>query len=400
MADRPSLMLHGNFRDSTSFAIINHHLSAGLRRLGYNVTEVPFSGAALLAADVPAPEIYLFHGYPHDLRSAPGRRNVFMFVCEYRELEARNRDLVDRVNRYFDMLIVPSRFVERVVRKSGIRVPVRLCPHAADLHEFHPAAPPVQLSTRKSFRFLNVGGAIDRKGFDVLLRAYVDEFSAQDDVSLLIKVRRYELDLAWAERVLAGARLDRKNSPEVIYIHEDSASVAGYYTACDVGVFPHRGEGFGMPILECLASGRSVIVTRGTGPMDFCSRANSTFVRARRSVSRGRHWLEPDLADLRRAMRHAYETRRPRGSQADKVRATVSGWTWDSAVCVLDAHLRECRERRTRPRSLPHPSPAVVYSFAQRGLTSWKRIVMNIDRYLNSRYPVYQGISSATLRKL
>ena len=386
-------MLHGNFQDSSSFAIVNHHLSAGLERLGYNVTEVPFSGPALSLVDLPAPDIYLFHGFPHDIRSAPGRLNVFLFVCEYRRLEARQRDLIERVNRYFDMLIVPSRFVARVVRQSGVTVPVRICPHAADPNEFHPAAPAAPLSTRGSFRFLNVGGAIDRKGFDVLLRAYVDEFSAQDDVSLVIKVRRYELELAWAEQVLARARLHRTDAPEVIYIHEDSAAVAGYYTACDVGVFPHRGEGFGMPILECLSSGRRVIVTRGSGPMDFCTRDNSTFVRARRTVSRGRHWLEPDLADLRRTMRRAYETRIPRGSQAEEVRATVSGWTWDSAVCALDTHLRECRERRPRRRSLPHPSPAVVYSFAQRGFTSWKRFVLNIDRYLNARYPVYQGIS-------
>ena len=94
MRDRPSLLLHGNFRDSTSFAIVNHHLSAGLKRLGYGVTEMPFGGPAPLVKDVPPPDIYLFHGFPHDIHSAPGRLNVFLFVCEYHRLEARFSELV------------------------------------------------------------------------------------------------------------------------------------------------------------------------------------------------------------------------------------------------------------------------------------------------------------------
>jgi hypothetical protein len=39
----------------------------------------------------------------------------------------------------------------------------------------------------KAFRFLYVGGTIGRKGFDVLLRAYEAEFTAADDVTLVVK---------------------------------------------------------------------------------------------------------------------------------------------------------------------------------------------------------------------
>jgi glycosyltransferase involved in cell wall biosynthesis len=394
MPDGPSLLLHGNFRDSSSFAIVNSHLSAGLRRKGYAVTEVPFSASAPPIEDLPAPDIYLFNGFPHDIRSAPGKLNVYVFVCEYRRLESRYRALADRVNRYFDLAVVPSSFVARAVKQSGIRVPVRICPHGADPREFHPGVPPERLSTRKNFRFLNVGGAGVRKGFDVLVRAYVSEFSALDDVSLVIKVRAYRWEQDWADRVLQRARLERRDAPDIIYIYENSASVAGYYSACDVGVFPHRGEGFGIPILECLASGRRVIVTRGTGPMDFCTRANATFVPARRAISRGRQWLEPDVAALRRAMRSAYENRVPRGFQAEEVRASVSAWTWDAAVSALDSDFRECLAQPRQPIPRRSPAPVVVYSFAERGLTSWKRCVRNIDRYLNQRYPGYQSVSA------
>jgi len=386
--------LHGNFRDSTSFAIVNHHLADGLSRKGYVVTEAPLTGAASPIGDVPPPDIYLFQGFPYDALCAPGRLNVISFVCEYRRLEAHYGDLVGRVNRYFDLVLVPSSFVSRVVREAGIHVPILICPHGVDLREFRPDTPPELLSTRKSFRFLNLGGATGRKGFDVLVRAYCDEFSALDDVSLVIKVRRYELEMRWAERVLQGVNLDRAEAPEVIYIHKDAASVAGYFSACDVGVFPHRGEGFGMPILECLASGRRVIVTRGTGPMDFCSPQNAIFVSARPAVSRGRAWLEPDIVGLRRAMRDVYEKRAPRGSQSQEIRASVSALTWDAAVSALDGHIRERLARRPKRRPRSSGTPVVVYSFAERGLTSWKRCVRNIDRCLKDRYLGYQGVSA------
>src|SRR6185295_15420399 len=96
---------------------------------------------------------------------------------------------------------------------------------------------------------------------------------------------------------------------EVLWIHAETRSLAPYFAAANVGVFPHRGEGFGLPILECIASGRPVIATRGTGPDAFCNRSNSWPIRTRRVRRNGRVELEPDWNHLRALLRAAYEGR-------------------------------------------------------------------------------------------
>ena len=47
--------------------------------------------------------------------------------------------------------------------------------------------PPLPLQTDKSFKFLFVGGTIWRKGIDLLLKAYLLAFRANDDVCLVLK---------------------------------------------------------------------------------------------------------------------------------------------------------------------------------------------------------------------
>jgi len=387
MSEPNTIFLQGNTDDSTSFAILNHHLAEGLRARGYHVTVFPNSPAADFRYPIDRPDIYIFQGFGFDAVSAPGRLNVFLFTYEYPRLERRFQELVGRLNHYFDLVAVPSEFVREVCRRNGVAVPIMVCPHGVDGTEFWPGAKPVRLPTRKNFRFVNLGGFTDRKGTDVLLRAYLAEFRAEEDVCLVIKVRGYELERPWAERVLARSARERRGAAEVLLYDEDVPSVAGYYTAADVGVFPHRGEGFGLPILECLACGRPVIVTKGTGHMDFCTAGNAQFVRATRKVSRGRDMLEPDIAHLRRLMREAFERGKPSAQARETTSLSVRSFTWDRWVDLLDAGLRRGWDERMR-RSVARPagSRKVVFSFYSRGSSGLHKCVSKVDRYLQKHY--------------
>src|SRR5437660_673599 len=60
-------------------------------------------------------------------------------------------------------------------------------PGGIDTDVYHPDVEPLTLGGR-GFRFLSVFDWSLRKGWDVLLRAYLEEFDADEDVTLLIKV--------------------------------------------------------------------------------------------------------------------------------------------------------------------------------------------------------------------
>jgi glycosyltransferase involved in cell wall biosynthesis len=377
MAPRRTLLLNGPTTGLSSFAIVNRRLAAGLTLAGYDV----WRGDVPSLADIPGlPDVCLTNGHPYDVLNAPGRVNVFQLSYDYARFTRTDRSLKDAIDARFDLCAVPSRFVRDACRASGVERPVVVCPHGVDLDEFHPGAAPAALPTRKRFRFVYVGGATERKGVDVLLEAFAAEFSADDDVALVLKTFSYEHLLSWfaAVRERVGDR-----GPEIVHVHGDEPSIAGYFTAADVGVFPFRGEAFALPILECLATGTPVIVTRGGGPADYCTPENAELIRARRLTSDGKRHLEPDVAHLRQLMRGAYE-RRDRARNPDRIHRSIARFTWERAVATLVEAIETCRDRkRSRARSLGTP---VVHAYGHVGRTSWKKVAAHVDAALHARF--------------
>jgi glycosyltransferase involved in cell wall biosynthesis len=338
---RPSLMLRGNFHRPSGFAWINRRLAPGLAARGFDVATIPLDGEPESAPPDALPDVYLFHGDPYDFRHAPGYVNACFLHWEYLQLpEAWVRE----IGRRFDLVVAPSRHSREVYARSGIDLPMPLCPPAVDPAEFHPDAPPWPAPTEKSFRFVHLGGAHRRRGTDVLLDAYAAEFSSADDVALILKAFHYEHHRAWLLEQLAA--LARPGAPEVVYVHETLPSAAPVFAAADVGVYPLRAECYGLPILECIASGRRVIVTEQTAADEHCTPENADFVRGETVPEGDRTGREPDVGHLRSLMRAAYERGKPDATTQRRVAASVADRTWDRSVGLLADALREHRPAR------------------------------------------------------
>lgn len=378
----PTLLLHGSFETLSSFALVNRRLSAGLQGLGYRVTVMPRDGKRIIGPPIRNPDIYLAHDHPYDTLNAPGRLNVFLLEYEYTRILPRDRLLVERLNHFFDLVLAPSQFVREVCAQSGIRIPVVVCPLGVDPSEFHPGATPAALPTTKNFVFLYLGGANERKGTDILLSAFAEEFGAQDDAALVFKTFGYEHHRNAFERMLQLIRR-RRNAPEIVHIHEQADSVAGYFTAANCGVFPYRGEGFALPILESLACGCPVIVTNGGPALEYCSPVNSLLIPAAPVTRHGTQKLEPDRASLQKLMRAAYNGKLAAATR-QQISASVSAWTWDRTC----AQIHNALQAHTPPPTIFQPAAPlrVAYSFYEKGVTSWKKTAHNIDRSLKRNF--------------
>lgn len=400
-----TVLYHGAFEQLSSFTLVNRQLAAGLRRKGWDVTVMPTDRPAPATRRLPLPDLYFFNGHPYDLTDAPGRVNVFHLPYDYARFRTSDHLLAPTLNARFDRLVVPSRFTKATCERSGVRIPIDVCPHGVEPREIHPAAPPIAWPSPKRFRFLYLGGAYERKGTDLLLRAYLEEFTARDDVSLLIKAFSYAHLQLWLEAQMTALGVGRPGVPEVVYEYGNAPSVAGYYTAAHVGVFPFRGEGFGLPILECLASGRPAIVSRGCGPLDFCREPFVRFLDARPVRRAGREELEPSLGSLRRLLRDAYHRGPISAAEQARVHASVAAFTWANAVERLDTVLRDawatrgCRSAPRKPARRPAErrsrSRRVAHAFRETGETSWRKVNLRIHAALRRRFPGYVALAPA-----
>jgi glycosyltransferase involved in cell wall biosynthesis len=238
-----------------------------------------------------------------------------------------------------DEVWVPSRFNLETFAAGGVdEKKLRLVPSGVDAKLFRPGVEPAKIPKARSFKFLSIFDWIQRKGYDVLLRAYLSEFSSEDDVALILKV--YQTSSAadveaeinfFIEREL-GLPLEKAATIILIngYIPQDE--MPGLYAAANCFVLPTRGEGYGRPYLEALACQLPVIATNWSGQRDFLNKNNSYLIESKLTavpasvdfeVYAGHRWAEPSIDHLRHLMRQVYSRPEEARRRAERGREDI-----------------------------------------------------------------------------
>ncbi|KAJ1621952.1 hypothetical protein T492DRAFT_1065749 [Pavlovales sp. CCMP2436] len=191
----------------------------------------------------------------------------------------------------------------------------------------------------RPFVFLSVFKWEARKGWDVLLAAFLREFHADEGVELVLKTSRFHSDASIQQRVASFTRelglAEGSAAPvHVLELELALSELPRLYRAVDAFVLPSRGEGWGRPHAEAMAMGLPAIATKWSGPTAFMDERNSFPVRVAALVpvqtddaalrAEGHLWAQPDEAHLRAQMRFVYEhpelaAVRGRAARADMV---------------------------------------------------------------------------------
>ena len=156
----------------------------------------------------------------------------------------------------------------------------------------------------------------------------------------------------------------RTPEPPLLCVGEDlhADEMARFYRSGNVYVMPSRGEGWGIPAMEAMASGLPVIATAWGGQMDYMDEETALLVRCKPApVSAaacrenahfaGQMWAEPDLADLRKQMRLAKDEPALAQSKAAAARRRVRERYSREAVSALVIERLKDVSQRARLRA-------------------------------------------------
>jgi glycosyltransferase involved in cell wall biosynthesis len=154
--------------------------------------------------------------------------------------------------KQLDLLITPSQFA-REIFLNQFGVDSIVIPHGINTDEFTYQ----ERVKTDEFKLIYYNAFDLRKGHPELIKAFMEEFTQDEPVSLTLKT--------W---IGAGANSWFPNT-NINVICEDIENRAEFLKNYDCMVFPTRGEGFGMTPLEAMATGIPAIIPNKTGLREY-----------------------------------------------------------------------------------------------------------------------------------
>lgn len=253
-----------------------------------------------------------------------------------------------------DQVLVPSEWGRRVLSAHGVKASV--VREGVDPDVFFP--PTAQAENSGAFRFVTVGKFEERKGTLDALRAFtVGIRPFQEPAELVMHIanpfiqggdfpglgqvlREFGYNSVDGANFRSGKLLVRLMAGGLPFDRMRTS-----YQASDCGIFPTKGEGWGLPILECIACGTPAIVGNWTGQSEFIGEkypaalaiATGTPEEARDGIwftgDRG-HWIVPSFDEMVQRVRWAFlnaRTLKASGAWRALVAEKRSEFSWANA---------------------------------------------------------------------
>ncbi|WP_049868350.1 MULTISPECIES: glycosyltransferase [Paenibacillus] len=352
--------------------------------------------------------IAIAHQWPPDFKRPNSEKWIVMQPWEFGAIP---RDWYIPFKYHTDEIWVYTSHTKDCYVKCGIPAEkIKVIPLGVDPSLYCPSGSRYPLPTKKKFVFLFVGGTIYRKGIDTLLQAYIQEFSPEDDVVLVIKDNGQKTSYQGQTNEEAIQKIQTNDLyPEIVYITDDltPSQMAELYRSADCLVHPYRGEGFGLPIAEAMACGIPPIVPDRGASMDFCDEETAILVPSFEkrelqmklgvSASIDFPWvIEIHVEDLRQKMRSAYQDpERLRELGANASSFIRQAFTWDATADTVEAEIERVIEEgqgRTRAKSdIIEEESSVAFEFYKQGNdpkaeTIFRAILDHYPHRLDIRY--------------
>ena len=223
--------------------------------------------------DYKAATLKIWHQF--DLLNRPGKGKYY--VLPFYEVDT----LTEREKHHLgfpDHLIVSSKWAKNVLKDNGIKKRATVVPMGVDTEIFKPNDPE-GFDKKGKYIFLTVGKWEVRKGHDTIIDAFGKAFKPDDDVELWMATHNGFLNEQqtneWTNKVQVSPMSSKIRLFPRLPTHAKIAELMSY---SDCGLYPSRGEGWNLELLEHMAMNKPVITTNWSAHTEFCNKKNSYLI--------------------------------------------------------------------------------------------------------------------------
>ena len=200
--------------------------------------------------------------------------NIHWAIFEATKLPTKRIEWLSSAN----LIFVPSSWGKSVLIDHGIaEEQIEVVPEGVDPAKFHPLVRGSYKNHQDEiYRVLVVSKFEERKGFPELLEGYAKAFGNDPTAKLVLKSDSlYMISLpnnAYQNNIAElQSQVERAGISNVAYLNGNLSdeNLAHLYNACDLLLFPSRAEGWGLPLIEAIATGMPVATTYYSGHTEF-----------------------------------------------------------------------------------------------------------------------------------
>jgi len=338
----------GELLDNTGYGIAARINIALLHKMGHELQCLPVGNKQLKEQDwkmnivankmdfdiEDKPDVTIVHLYPPFLISKYRVKNVPTIAYVAWETDMLPSIWTNHLNISADIVITTCSEMKKVFEKSGINKPCfYLGPTIfnednPDKYNFEESTDFIEIKNSQAYKFYSIFQWIERKDPNKLVSAYVQEFDRNEDVMLIMKT--YGIDRSEdeihrltraAHNIAKGCGILYPPSLRIVSRYLTTKQIAELHNISDCYVMSSRGEGTCLPAMEAIIHNNPLISTSYGGPADFTDPKYTRYLEYRmipvqndpRLVSYFNYnmkWADVDIMDLRKALRHQYETRK------------------------------------------------------------------------------------------
>ena len=225
----------------------------------------------------------------------------------------------------YDMILTASEFSKNAFLSTKSDLNIQVIPHV--IHNYmnetiQPNQQLLELKNKGKFIFFASLEWHIGKGYDILLRGFLETFAGNSNVILILKT--YNLSqVNYKESVLNYIRSLKKELnitlPQIIPIIGNSTNkeILSLYASANAYISTSRREGFCLTASEAFGFGIPIIAPDKGGQTEFLNKDNSILIKSswkdvsrlesERSLYYGQQWIESDLEDFKKKLKWLYK---------------------------------------------------------------------------------------------
>jgi len=283
------------------------------------------------AGDLQNVDVTLQITLPHLFAYRAGSLNVGYFFTETESYRGSNWP---KYINLLDRCWVACEQNLKAARDSGVTIPIDIVPIPCDIDWVRAESTnKLNLNIGNKFMFLAVADYSERKGVKNIIKAYLQEFKAADNVVLVLKTyvdnTSSQGSLAQIQNDIKQIKIsikngDNSNFPPIVLItnYLDSEQILSLQQQCHCYLNCETGQAWSIPTFNSAVLGKRIIVPNYGGQLDYCAKySNKVVVDGHMEACYGydncpfplylgsERWFRPNMENFKAAMRKSYEER-------------------------------------------------------------------------------------------